>query len=132
VSGKFLFLSAASTNFFSCSSAAKSGGQWRIGASLGGGHSSLRPTEPIRSRRQTHADGMPFRKRSFPVGQLNQIKLRIEEKIKADGLNATDVKGKIALKSGKLLAFINEGTPDDPAAIQKLRQAAKEILNINL
>ena len=66
------------------------------------------------------------------MGQLNQIKLRIEEKIKADGLNATDVKGKIALKSGKLLAFINEGTPDDPAAIQKLRQAAKEILNINL
>jgi len=66
------------------------------------------------------------------VSQLNDMKLRIEEKIKADGLDAKDVKGKIGLKSGKLLAFISPTTPDDPEIIAKLKQAAKEVLNINL
>lgn len=55
----------------------------------------------------------------------------IEEKIKASGLDATDVKGKISLRSGKLLAFITPTTPDDPGGIAKLKQAAKEVLNIN-
>ena len=66
------------------------------------------------------------------MSQLNDMKLRIEEKIKADGLDAKDVKGKIGLKSGKLLAFISPTTPDDPEIIAKLKQAAKEVLNINL
>jgi hypothetical protein len=66
------------------------------------------------------------------VGQLNDMKLKIEEKIKTDGLDAKDVKGRIGLKSGKLLAFINAGTPDDPESVSKLRQAAKEVLNITL
>ena len=66
------------------------------------------------------------------MSQLNDMKLRIEEKIKADGLDAQEVKGKIGLRSGKLLAFISASTPDDPEAIAKLKQAAKEVLNINL
>jgi len=66
------------------------------------------------------------------VGQLNEMKRKIEEKIKADGLNASDVKGKLGLRSGKLLAFISDSTPDDPVVIQKLRKAAKEVMNLNL
>ncbi len=66
------------------------------------------------------------------MSQLNDLKLRIEQKIKADGLDPVAVSGKIGLRSGKLLAFINPSTPDDPVAIAKLKQAAKEILNINL
>jgi hypothetical protein len=66
------------------------------------------------------------------VGQLNDLKVRIEEKIKADKLDETAIKGKIGLKAGKLLAFITPSTPDDPAVIGKLKAAAKEILNINL
>jgi len=66
------------------------------------------------------------------VSQLNDMKIKIEEKIKADGLDAKDIKGKIGLKSGKLLAFISPTTADDPESIAKLRQAAKEVLNINL
>jgi len=66
------------------------------------------------------------------VSQLNDLKLRIEEKIKADGLDATAVKGQIGLHAGKLLAFITPSTPDDPAVVAKLKQAAREILNINL
>lgn len=64
------------------------------------------------------------------MGQLYDLKMKIEEKIKADGLDAMDVKGKIGLKSGKMLAFINAGTPDDPAVLAKLKLAAKEVLNI--
>lgn len=66
------------------------------------------------------------------MGQLNDLKLRIEEKIRADGLDALAVKGKIGLRSGKLFAFINASTPDDPVAIAKLKDAAREILNLNL
>jgi hypothetical protein len=66
------------------------------------------------------------------VGQLNDLKLRIEEKIKADGLDAAAIKGKLGLRSGKVLAFITTSTPDDPEAIAKLKAAAKEVLNLNL
>jgi len=66
------------------------------------------------------------------VSQLYDIKLRIEEKIQADKLDANEVKGKIGLRAGKLLAFITADTPDDPATIVKLRQAVKDVLNIAL
>lgn len=66
------------------------------------------------------------------MSQLNDLKLRIEEKIKADGLDPVAIKGKIGLRSGKVLAFINAATPDDPAAITKLKEAAKEVLNLTL
>lgn len=66
------------------------------------------------------------------MSQLNDLKLKIEEKIRADKLDEVSVKGKIGLKAGKLLAFITASTPDDPAAIAKLRAAAKEVLNLNL
>jgi hypothetical protein len=67
---------------------------------------------------------------SLPVSQLNDIKLLIEAKIRTDKLDANDIRGRIGLKSGKLLAFINENTPDDPDAIAKLKRAAKEVLNL--
>jgi hypothetical protein len=66
------------------------------------------------------------------MSQLYELKLRIEEKIKADGLDATEMKGRIGLKSGRLLAFISATTPDDPEAIVKLTQAAKEVLNLDV
>jgi len=66
------------------------------------------------------------------VSQLYEIKLRIEEKIKTAGLDANEIKGKIGLRAGKLLAFITADTPDDPATVVKLKQAAKDVLNIAL
>jgi hypothetical protein len=66
------------------------------------------------------------------VSKLNELKLKIEAKIVADGLDAATVRGSIGLKSGKLLAFINADTPDDAEAIAKLKAAAKEILHLNL
>lgn len=66
------------------------------------------------------------------MSQINDLKIKIEEKIKADSLDAVAVKGRIGLRSGTLLAFINAKTADDPVVIQKLKEAAKEILNLNL
>lgn len=66
------------------------------------------------------------------MSQLYDIKVKIEEKIKADGLDANLVKGKIGLKSGKVLAFITSTTADEPEAVAKLKQAAKEVLNLSL
>ncbi len=66
------------------------------------------------------------------MSQLHAMRMRIEEKIKADGLDAMEVKGKIGLRSGKLLSFITPTTPDDPEAIAKLKSAAKEVLNLSL
>jgi hypothetical protein len=65
------------------------------------------------------------------VSQLYDLRVLIENKIKADGLDAMKVKGQIGLRSGRILALISPSTPDDPAAVCKLRQAAKEVLNIN-
>jgi hypothetical protein len=66
------------------------------------------------------------------VSQLYDLRLLIENKIKADGLDASEVKGKITLRSGRMLAFISPATPDDAAAVAKLRQAIKEVLNISV
>jgi hypothetical protein len=65
------------------------------------------------------------------MGQLYDLKVLIENKIKADGLDAMEVKGKIGLRSGRMLAFINPSTPDDPEAVAKLKKAAKDVLNIS-
>lgn len=65
------------------------------------------------------------------MSQLYDLRMLIENKIKADGLDAMDVKGKIGLRSGRMLAFITPTTADEPQAVAKLRQAVKDVLNIN-
>ena len=66
------------------------------------------------------------------MSTLYDLRLLIEERIKLEGLDPMVIKGKIGLRSGKLLALISPSTPDDPVAIAKLKQAAKETLNLNL
>jgi hypothetical protein len=65
------------------------------------------------------------------VSQLYDLKILIEKTIEAKGLDAVDTKGKIALKSGRLLAFISPSSPDDPVYADKLKQAIKDVLNVN-
>lgn len=65
------------------------------------------------------------------MSQLYDLRLRIEDKIKTAGMDAAEVKGKLALRSGKLLALISRNAPDDPVALAKLRAAAKEILHLD-
>ena len=66
------------------------------------------------------------------MSQLYDMKLLIEQKIKDGKFDAAEVKGKIGLRSGTVLAFISATTPDDPAKVAKLKNAAKEVLNLNL
>ena len=66
------------------------------------------------------------------MSQIYDLRLRIEEAIKISGLDPMEIKGRIGLRSGKLLAFITPATPDDPEAIAKLKLAASEVLKVNL
>lgn len=66
------------------------------------------------------------------MSQLYEMKVLIENKIKAEGLDAMEVKGKIGLRTGRMLALINPSTPDVPDDVIKLRKAAKDVLNINV
>ena len=65
------------------------------------------------------------------MSALYDIRILIENKINADHLDAAEVKGKISLRAGKLLAFITPNTPDDPVAVAKLKQAAKDVLHMS-
>jgi len=65
------------------------------------------------------------------VSQLYDLKILIEANIAAGGLDSAEVRGKIALRAGRLLSFISPNTPDDPAGVAKLKQAIKDVLNIN-
>jgi hypothetical protein len=66
------------------------------------------------------------------VSQLYEMRLRVEEAIEAKGLDAMDVKGKLGLKTGMLIALISASTPDHPDKIAKFKSAAKEVLNLAL
>jgi hypothetical protein len=71
-------------------------------------------------------------RRSYLLGELYDLRLRIEEQVKAKGLDLMEVKGKIGLRSGKLFALITPTTVDDPESIAKLKKAALEVLNLAL
>ena len=66
------------------------------------------------------------------MSQLYEMRMRVEEKIKTDGLDAMDVRGKLGLATGMLVALISAKTPDNPEIIAKFRTAAKQILNLSL
>lgn len=65
------------------------------------------------------------------MSALYDLKVRIEDKIKSDGLDAVKLRGQIGLRTGRILALITPSTADDPAAVAKLKQAAKDLLNLN-
>ncbi len=49
------------------------------------------------------------------MSQLYDLKLLIENKIKADGLDGNAVRGRIGLQSGRMLLLIDPNSKDDPA-----------------
>ncbi len=61
------------------------------------------------------------------MGQLFEISKKIDDVISQKGMDKLITRGKIGLKSGILMAF-NENTPDDAEKIQKIKEAAKEVL----
>ncbi len=61
------------------------------------------------------------------MGQLFEISKKIDNVISEKGMDRLVTRGKIGLKSGILMSF-NENTPDDAEKIQKIKEAAKEVL----
>jgi hypothetical protein len=66
------------------------------------------------------------------VSVLYELKLKIEEKIIADGLDAAQVRGEIGLRTGRLLALISPSTADDPVVVAKFRLAVKDLFKMSL
>lgn len=64
------------------------------------------------------------------MSQLYDLSKKIDDIIAERGLPEAKTKGAIGLKSGVLLAFVRPDTPDDPAKVQSLKAAIKEILDI--
>ena len=62
------------------------------------------------------------------MGQLYDAKVRLDRIIAERGLDASETKGKLSLRSGVLLAFLRADTPDDPAKLEKLRAAVRDLL----
>ena len=66
------------------------------------------------------------------MAAMYDLRMAIEKKIESLGLDGAKTRGLIGLKSGKLLTLISPATPDDPAAIAKLRDVAREVLGVSL
>jgi hypothetical protein len=64
------------------------------------------------------------------MGQLYDLRVKIEKVIEEKQMDPFKTKGEIGLTSGVILTMVRPEMPDDPAMIQKLRDAAKQILNV--
>jgi hypothetical protein len=76
--------------------------------------------------------GSAFPGRECGVGRLYDCVTEIDRVIASRGLDAMRTKGEISLKAGFFIAIIFPDTPDDPAKLQQLTQAAREVLGITL
>lgn len=66
------------------------------------------------------------------MSQTYEAKLKLERVIQERRLNEAEVKGKLSLRAGLLLAFVTPDSPDDPVKLEKLRTAARELLEVEL
>ena len=66
------------------------------------------------------------------MGQLHDLKLKLDRLIADRSLDPAETMGRLSLKSGVLVSLLHEGSPDDPAKLEKLRKAAKAVLGVEL
>ncbi len=66
------------------------------------------------------------------MGKLFDARQRIDQVIAQRNLEAVQVRGAIGLKAGMLLGLILPSTPDDDDKLQRLRAAAREVLNVDV
>jgi hypothetical protein len=66
------------------------------------------------------------------MGQTYDAKVKLEQIIRERRLDAADVRGKLSLRSGMLLALVRPDSPDDPVKLEKLRAAARELFQAEL
>ncbi len=66
------------------------------------------------------------------MGQLYDATVKVEKIIEQKKLDGVETKGKLSLKSGILFALVRPDTPDDPAKLEKLRVAVRQMLKVDL
>lgn len=66
------------------------------------------------------------------MGQLFDARQKLDAIIAQKNLDPVNTRGAIGMKAGFLLSMVNASTPDDPAKLDRLRQAVKDVLNMTL
>ena len=66
------------------------------------------------------------------MGNLYEMKLKVEKAIKTRGLDEFKTKGQIGLKCGFSVTMISDTSPDELEKIARLREAAKHVLQLAL
>ena len=66
------------------------------------------------------------------MGRLFEGIVEIDRVIAARGLDAVRTKGRIGMKAGIFLDMIFPDTPDDPDKIERLREAAEDVLGTSI
>jgi len=62
------------------------------------------------------------------MGQLYEMVQRLDHLIQRKGLPFAKTKGLVVIKAGFSLVLIEPSTPDDPARIEKLRAAVRDVV----
>jgi hypothetical protein len=66
------------------------------------------------------------------MGRLYDHCTRIQEHIERNNLDVFRTRGALALQCGFLITLIEPNEPDDPQKIEALRQAARDVLGLEL
>lgn len=66
------------------------------------------------------------------MGKLYDECVRIQQHIEENHLDVFTTRGALALKCGFLITLVRPDDPDDPARIQSLEVAAREVLGLEL
>lgn len=66
------------------------------------------------------------------MGKLYDHCQSIQQHIERSGLDVFKARGEIALHCGFLISLVGPNDPDDPAKIEALRNAAKDVFGISL
>lgn len=66
------------------------------------------------------------------MGRLYDYSKLIQEDIERRGLDVFKTRGELAMKCGFIITLIGPDDPDDPTKITSLKEAAKDVLGLNL
>ncbi|MDA3937164.1 MAG: hypothetical protein PF636_10005 [Actinomycetota bacterium] len=66
------------------------------------------------------------------MGKLYDYTQRIQQHIEENNLDVFKTRGAIAMKVGFIVTLVKPDDPDDAEKIERLRDAAKEVLGLRL
>jgi hypothetical protein len=66
------------------------------------------------------------------VSKLYDYCQKLQQHIESNNLDVFKARGEIALRCGFLISLVGPNDPDDPAKIESLRNAARELFNLEL